>query len=219
MSRIAIVTGANKGIGYETVRGLAKTGKFSTVYLTARNPELGAAATEKLNSEENFSTIKFHQLDITEEESISNLANFISANHGGFDVLVQNAGFAFKQAATESFPIQAEETMKINFWGTLNVMKKCVPLAKKGARIVLVSSLVSWRAQIGFTNVPIAREMSLVNRSLSLERLEELANQFVADCKANKNAEIGWPSSAYGTSKLFVNCITRFYAYVNKVQN
>ena len=142
------------------------------------------------------------------------MAKFISETHGGFDVLVQNAGFAFKQAATESFAVQAEETMKINFWGTLNVMKKFMPMVKKNGRIVLVSSMSSWWAQTGFTPAgnEISREMNLVNRSLALDRLDELARQFVSDCKENKNQEVGWPGSAYGTSKLFVNCITRVYA-------
>ena len=53
---------------------------------------------------------------------------------------VQNAGFAFKQAATEPFDVQAEETFKINFWGTLNMMKAFYPLVRPGGRIVNVSS-------------------------------------------------------------------------------
>ena len=59
MSKIAIVTGGNKGIGYETVRGLAKSGKFDIVYLTARNVELGNVAAAKLNEEENVKTVVF----------------------------------------------------------------------------------------------------------------------------------------------------------------
>merc|ERR1712228_556266 len=119
-----------------------------------------------------------------------------------------------KQAATEPFAVQAEETMKINFWGTLNVMKKFTPMVKKNGRIVLVSSMSSWWAQTGFTPKmnEISREMNLVNRTITLDRVEELAQQFVSDCKAEKNAAVGWPMSAYGTSKLFVNCITRVYA-------
>merc|ERR1711936_96832 len=71
--------------------------------------------------------------------------------HGGFDVLVQNAGFAFKAAATEPFDVQAEETFKINFWGTLDVMKQMTPLVKENGRIVLVSSFTSMAATFGFT--------------------------------------------------------------------
>ena len=121
MDRVAIVTGSNRGIGYETVRGLAKTGDFKIVYLTAIDPELGAAAVNKLNTEENFDTVKFHQLDIRSEQSITALASFISVKHGGFDVLVQNAGFAFSQDATEPFHVQIVSLDK-NL--TKNVVKK-----------------------------------------------------------------------------------------------
>ena len=68
--------------------------------------------------------LRYHQLDIPEPESIVNFRDFIVKEHNGYDVLVQNAGFAYKNAATESFDVQAEETLKINFWGTLNMMKR-----------------------------------------------------------------------------------------------
>ena len=183
MSRIAIVTGSNRGIGYETVRALAKSESFQSVYLTAIDPDLGKRATEKLNSEENGDIIKFHQLDITCDQSISKFATFISENHGGFDVMVQNAGLG--PDAVEPFHTQVEKIMKINFWGTLKMMKKFMPMARPNARIVLLSSMACWRAQLSFTpgSNPLAQEINLCNRSLTLERLEELAQKFVSDAK------------------------------------
>jgi len=213
--RIGIVTGGGKGIGYETVRGLAKSGKLDVVYLTARNAEQGEKAAAQLNAEEKTSIVKFKRLDIADPESVKNFTNFIKESHGGFDVLVQNAGFAFKAAATESFDVQAEETFKINFWGTLEVMKVLSPLVRENGRIVLVSSFTSMAATFGFTpkwGHPVGSELNSINISLTLERLEELAVKFVTDCKEKKNEEIGWPTSAYATSKLFVNGITRVYA-------
>ena len=61
--KVAIVTGANKGIGFEITRGLLKSGLYKHVYLTARNVDLGVAAMERLNSEEE-AKCKFHQLDV-----------------------------------------------------------------------------------------------------------------------------------------------------------
>jgi len=215
MSKVAIVTGGNKGIGYETVRGLVKSKEFGTVYLTARNETLGKEAVQKLSDEESALCVKFHQLDIADTESVSKFAKFITETHGGFDVLVQNAGFAFKAAATESFDIQARETFKINVWGTLDVMKKFVPLVRENGRIVNVSSFTSQMAATGFTpkfGNPIHQKLGMLNQEISLEEMEKLAAQFVSDCADKKNEELGWPTSAYATSKLFVNIITRVFA-------
>ena len=69
-------------------------------------------------------------------------------------------------------------------------------------------------AQMGFTpkfGNPLQGQLSSINISLTEEKLEELATLFVSDCKAKKNEEKGWPKSAYATSKLFVNGITRVY--------
>ena len=82
------------------------------------------------SNEESTSCLKFHQLDIADFDSVSRFAKFIFETHGGFDVLVQNAAIAFKVAAKDPLPVQAEQTFKINVWGTLDVMKKFSPLGK-----------------------------------------------------------------------------------------
>ena len=69
--RVAIVTGANKGIGFETVRGLIRSKKFAFVYLTARNSVLGIESREKLAKEEKTeftATLRFHHLDISDKK-------------------------------------------------------------------------------------------------------------------------------------------------------
>ena len=86
MSRIAIVTGANKGIGLETCRALVKSGQFAHVYLTSRNTDLGHAAVKNIQ-ESTPNSVKYHQLDIACEKSISTFRDFIKENHQGFDVL------------------------------------------------------------------------------------------------------------------------------------
>ena len=91
--RIAIVTGGNKGIGYETVRGLIKSKSFDKIYLTSRNTKLGHMAVEKLNAEES-TTLCYHQLDVSSMDSINNFAVYIKEKYGGVQALVQNAGIA-----------------------------------------------------------------------------------------------------------------------------
>ena len=95
-SRIAVVTGANKGIGLAIVRSLCK--KFNgDVFLTARDIGRGQKAVALLNSE--GLDPKFHQLDISSQESIDTLKKFIEEKYGGVDVLVNNAGMSRKYIA------------------------------------------------------------------------------------------------------------------------
>ncbi|XP_047062978.1 salutaridine reductase-like isoform X3 [Lolium rigidum] len=87
-TRIAVVTGGNKGIGFEVCRQLASGGV--TVVLTARDETRGTAAVEKLKGL-GISGVVFHQLDITNASSIAGLADFLKTRFGKLDILVNNA--------------------------------------------------------------------------------------------------------------------------------
>ncbi|PHT40587.1 (+)-neomenthol dehydrogenase [Capsicum baccatum] len=93
-TRYAVVTGGNKGIGYETCRQLASKGVV--VVLTSRDEKKGIEAIERLKEESNFTDehILFHQLDIMDPASISSLVNFIKTKFGRLDILVNNAGIS-----------------------------------------------------------------------------------------------------------------------------
>src|SRR5688500_11756879 len=77
-----LITGANKGLGYETARQLAAAGH--TVYVGARDTERGRAAAEALGA-------RFVQIDVTDDASVAAAAKTVEAD-GGLDVLVNNAG-------------------------------------------------------------------------------------------------------------------------------
>jgi len=83
--KYAVVTGANKGIGFETIKQLANSGV--TVVLTARDEKRGTEATSLLN-EQGFSNVVFHQLDVQDAQSIESLAKFIQTQYGRLDILV-----------------------------------------------------------------------------------------------------------------------------------
>merc|ERR1711962_1646180 len=221
--KVAIVTGGNKGIGYAIVRGLMKSGQFEFVYLTARNSDFGKAAVEKLNSEEE-SKCHFHQLDVSDANSITAIKNYMVEKHSGFDVLVQNAGFAFKAGAKESRAVQTRETLKINTWGVLNLMKEFYPIIKENGRIVNMSSFVSQMTEYGGgwtpkRGHPIQREIGQLNKNLSLERLEEIIKKYESDCDKGIDEKEGWPQWSYGMSKLFVNSITKIYGNIARSDN
>lgn len=84
--------------------------------------------------------VKFHQLDIDNQESISNFAKFIRDTYGGLDILVNNAAIAYKAADETPFAVQAVNTIRINFTATLNLCNALFPLLRPHARVVNVSS-------------------------------------------------------------------------------
>src|ERR1700719_4705664 len=90
---IALVTGANKGIGFEVVRQLAREG--FRVFLGARDAKAGKAAADKLNKEgekENYGEVSFIQIDISKLDSIKNAAKEFSKQSERLDAVVHHAG-------------------------------------------------------------------------------------------------------------------------------
>lgn len=93
------MTGSNKGIGFAIVKGLCE--RFEgKVYLTARNVSRGEEAVKKLN-DLGYNPL-FHQLDITDQDSIDKFKEDILREHGGIDILINNAAIAFKASAEKS---------------------------------------------------------------------------------------------------------------------
>src|ERR1700761_6361805 len=89
-AKIALVTGANKGIGKAIVRGLARDGLI--VYLGARSPERGRTAAAELQAE---GAVQFVQLDVLDPDSVQSAAQAVESEAGRLDVLVNNAGIGW----------------------------------------------------------------------------------------------------------------------------
>ncbi|XP_064097027.1 carbonyl reductase [NADPH] 3-like isoform X2 [Macrobrachium nipponense] len=205
--RIAVVTGANKGIGYGIMKELCT--KFNgLVYLTSRDESRGLAAVKKLS--ELGLQAQYHQLDIDNIGSIKKFADYIKTKYDGFDVLVNNAAFAYSTDATEPLGEQAENTIRVNFTGTLNVCRELFPLLRPGARVVNVSSTAGHLLQINGSE-PAASTLreKFASPTLTEDEIVSLVNQFVKDAKAGDWNAKGWPSSAYAVSKVAVSALTR----------
>ncbi|QLE54261.1 SDR family oxidoreductase [Nostoc sp. TCL26-01] len=141
--KIAVVTGGNRGLGFEASRQLAKQGY--KVILTSRDEATGKGAAEKLQAE-GLDVISY-SLDVTSESSSRNLAEFIRQQFGKLDVLINNAAiFIDAQAGSTSiFHTKIEtlqQTIDTNVYGVLRVTQALVPLmkAQNYGRIVNVSS-------------------------------------------------------------------------------
>lgn len=138
--KIALITGANKGIGFEVARQLGAQGV--TVFLGARNPHLGKVAEEKL--EANGADAYFIELDVTKPATITNAAALLRAQHGRLDILVNNAGVHGAGDGPPSIvdPDAVRQALEVNFFGVLAVTQAMLPLVRESpsGRIVMVSS-------------------------------------------------------------------------------
>lgn len=141
MQKIAVVTGANRGMGFEVSRQLAKIGM--QVILTSRDPEKGEKAAEQLRTE--GLEVVYCPLDVTDPESIASLRQFIHEKFGHLDVLINNAGLLIDAPDISVFDAKVDtlrKTMEANLYGPLQLIQALVPLMKKHnyGRIVNVSS-------------------------------------------------------------------------------
>ncbi|MBJ6145960.1 SDR family oxidoreductase [Hymenobacter sp. BT559] len=137
--KIALVTGGNKGIGLEIVRGLLRAG--CRVYLGARDAANGQQAVAALAAEGDVVAI---DLDLNNQATLDAAAAWLQREVGHLDILVNNAGInvAGDGEASTVAVSSVEQAMKTNFLGTLAVTQTLLPLVKQAAagRIVNVSS-------------------------------------------------------------------------------
>ena len=137
----ALVTGANKSIGFEVARQLSQKGIY--VYLGSRNVENGLEAVNKLKSE-GFNNVEAIQLDITDDKSVKNARAEIGKKTKTLDILINNAGIygGYPQEALNATAEQFKATFDANVFGVVRVTQTFIDLLKNSdePRIVNVSS-------------------------------------------------------------------------------
>jgi NAD(P)-dependent dehydrogenase (short-subunit alcohol dehydrogenase family) len=138
--KVALVTGANKGLGLEIARQLGARG--ITVLLGARDAARGGRAAERLTAQ--GLTVSALPLDVTDGASIAAAAGEVERRHGVLDILVNNAGItgSFDGPPSEATPKQLQEVYDTNVFGVLAVTNAMLPLLRRSAagRIVNMSS-------------------------------------------------------------------------------
>lgn len=141
-----LVTGGNKGLGYETARRLGELGW--RVFLGARDETRGREAAERLAADGADAT--FVPLDVTSDDSVAAAVKIVEQSTDQLDVLVNNAGITGEQVGPLDKLITVEETvpqhltpvLDVNVLGPVRVTHACLPLLRKGSdpRVIMVSS-------------------------------------------------------------------------------
>ncbi|KAH7366016.1 hypothetical protein KP509_18G059300 [Ceratopteris richardii] len=201
---IALVTGGNKGIGFEIVKKLGQEG--STVILTARDQERGLAATENLKGQ--GLNVVYHVLDVLSATSISQLAEWLKQKYNGFDILINNAGITDYEPSFAS----AQMVLDTNYRAVKEVTRQLLPLLRPsaaGARIVNVSSILGQLARL--KNPALREEMGNLAH-LTEDKVDRFVENYLEDVKEQKAAASGWPYRSYTVSKIALNAYTRVLA-------
>jgi NAD(P)-dependent dehydrogenase (short-subunit alcohol dehydrogenase family) len=185
MNKTALVTGGNRGLGLETCRQLA--GRGYRVLLTSRDQALGEAAAAPLRQE--GLAIDVHQLDVTVQEQVTQVYEFVLSEYGRLDVLVNNAG-VYLDKATRVFEVAEsifEGTLAVNFYGAMRMTRTFIALMKEQdyGRVVNVSSGLGSLEAMG--NAP-GRDAAYRVSKAALNALTRLMASDVKDYNIKINA-------------------------------
>ncbi|CAL1532446.1 unnamed protein product [Lymnaea stagnalis] len=230
-TKVAVVTGSNKGVGFAIVRALCR--QFDgDVYLTE------SSKTSKHICCKGMTAITFDktspQIDVgrgyldlialetraegrppanngegkvctrNDHESVVRLRDFLKKTYGGLDILVNNAGIVFND---DSIPFveQVAATTRTNFFSTLEACQVLFPILRPHSRVVNLSSMSS---QMGLARCSEALRARFTDSNLTMDELRALVNKFVETAKVNKHLEAGFCGSSYFLSKIGVTVMS-----------
>ena len=212
--RSIVVTGANKGIGYEAVKQLAVKLPQATIYLTARSQSNGDNAIQKMKKEESshdFSNVRVVILEILDSSSIQQAVESVKKESGSLDVLLHNSGIS----SADGDP-QSPKVMDVNVRAVKKVIDAFSPiLSKDHGKIIVVSSEVATWATDALK--PELQEKVLDVKNTPFEQVDAWIDDWVLS-KDGKPSKEPWnptdslTNGAYCVSKALLNAYLRNYA-------
>ena len=194
MPKVAIVTGANQGLGLALVRGLCRTlGADGMVYLTARDRKRGEQAIGDLEAE--GLSPRLELLDVRDDLSVKALAHAIAERHGGVDILISNAAARiYPEAPGEQ---QVRTFVDTNNHGTVRMINAFRPLLNDGARFIVVASSFGTLASL---DARLHARFDVAK--MSLTDLAKVMDDYVNAVETGRAAAQGWPAWINPPSKV-----------------
>ncbi|XP_038222174.1 carbonyl reductase [NADPH] 1-like [Zerene cesonia] len=202
--KIAVVTGSNKGVGFGIVKELCKRG-VGVVYLTSRDINRGKEAIEILEKENLHP--KFHQLDVSNEESVKAFAQYIKEKHNGLDILINNAGLTASDLRKTTYE-DAKRVIDTNYYGVLLMQKYFFPIINENGRVINVSSV--WGHITNIKNSYWVQQLTKENASV--DDVNAFVTWFLDSVKNGTVKEedfISYTVPAYRVSKVALCALTR----------
>jgi len=207
--QVALITGANKGLGWEAVRLLADQQPHTTIYLGSRTQANGDAAVQKL-PEAARKHVRVLLLDATSESSVQAAVARVKAEQGHLDILINNAGILSSEFTYES----AASVLATNLFGARRVIEAFLPLipAHSTGHISIVSSQMGNWAHF---YAPPALQQQLESPSIQWSDIDAIAQRYLTALKEPKRTGLdAFPPSSiaggsYGFSKALVSAYAR----------
>lgn len=193
-STVALVTGANQGLGLSLVRGLCRTlGADAVVYLAARSEERGRQAVETLRAE--GLQPRLAVLDVRDGGQVADCVQRLNAQHGGVDIVISNA--AARRTPERSDAETVREFVDTNNHGAYRMITAFWPSLRDGARFIVVASAFG-----SLRYLPEHLHGKFDTDTASLEDIEAVMDDYVALVESGRAEDEGWPSSINIASKV-----------------
>jgi len=191
MRRIAVVTGANQGIGFALVESLAaRMNPEDLVLLTSRNPERVAEAAARVKG---VAQVEGRVLDVSDPTAVAELAADLQAQYGGVDIVISNAVAPLTPDRSQAE--QADQFIAVANGGTHAVLRSFGPVLRPGGRLIVVASSLGTLDQLDSKLHPLFD-------GPSVEQIEQTVEDWRQSIHAGTAADQGWPEWVNTPSKV-----------------